>query len=126
MRAIISASRRTDIPGFYMRWFERRVRQGGVDVRNPVVKDKTYHVSLRPEDVQHHRSMVEELSPVSRVASLARRTLPMVFQLQPCGLPGMGAWGPCIERAIEPSAGDNRTLVAPAYQLAVRSHRVLG
>lgn len=51
MRTIISASRRTDIPGFYMRWFEHRVRDGFVDVRNPVVKEKTYRVSLCPEDV---------------------------------------------------------------------------
>ncbi|MBN2329379.1 MAG: DUF1848 family protein [Candidatus Omnitrophica bacterium] len=51
MRTVISASRRTDIPGFYMRWLENRIRQGGVEVRNPVMKDRTYHVSLRPEDV---------------------------------------------------------------------------
>jgi hypothetical protein len=51
MRTIISASRRTDIPGFYMRWFEHRVRTGYVDVRNPVVKDNTYRVSLHPDEV---------------------------------------------------------------------------
>lgn len=49
MRTVVSASRRTDIPGFYMRWLEYHLRQGHVDVRNPVVKDKTYRVSLRPE-----------------------------------------------------------------------------
>ncbi len=51
MRTIISASRRTDIPGFYMRWFEYHLKQGYVDVRNPVVKDKTYRVGLCPEEV---------------------------------------------------------------------------
>lgn len=71
MRAIISASRRTDIPGFYMRWLEHRIRQGGVEVRNPVVKDRTYHVSLCPEDVhtivlwsKNFRPFLE--SPLSR------------------------------------------------------------
>jgi len=51
MRKVISASRRTDIPGFYMPWLERRIKQGGVDVRNPVMKHQKYHVSLKPEDV---------------------------------------------------------------------------
>lgn len=51
MRIVISASRRTDIPGFYMRWLENRIRQGGVDVRNPVIPDRTYTVSLLPQDV---------------------------------------------------------------------------
>ena len=50
MRTVISASRRTDIPAFYMRWFENRVREGYVDARNPVVRDRFYRVSLRPED----------------------------------------------------------------------------
>jgi len=71
MRAVISASRRTDIPGFYMHWLEYHLRQGFVDVRNPVVKDKTYRVSLRPEDVhtivlwsKNYRPFLD--SPVSR------------------------------------------------------------
>jgi len=71
MRTVISASRRTDIPGFYMRWLEYHLRQGFVDVRNPVVKDKTYRVSLRPEDVhtivlwsKNYRPFLD--SPVSR------------------------------------------------------------
>lgn len=51
MRTVISASRRTDIPGFYMSWLERRIHQGSVDVRNPVMRDRTYRVSLHPEDV---------------------------------------------------------------------------
>ncbi len=51
MRTVISASRRTDIPAFYMRWLDNRIKKGYVDVRNPVVKERTYRVSLRPEDV---------------------------------------------------------------------------
>lgn len=51
MRTVISASRRTDIPAFYMKWLEYHIRQGFVDVRNPVMKDRTYRVSLLPEEV---------------------------------------------------------------------------
>jgi len=47
---IISASRRTDIPAFYGDWFYERVRQGFVDVPNPF-SEKSYTVSLKPEDV---------------------------------------------------------------------------
>jgi len=51
MRTVISASRRTDIPGFYMRWFEYHLRKGFIEVRNPVIRDRTYRVDLLPENV---------------------------------------------------------------------------
>ena len=51
MRTVISASRRTDIPGLYMRWFLDGLRRGCVRVRNPVVKSQFYEVDLRPESV---------------------------------------------------------------------------
>lgn len=47
---IISASRRTDIPAFYSRWFLNRVRAGYCLSINPF-SGKPYRVSLRPEDV---------------------------------------------------------------------------
>ncbi|MFQ5963787.1 MAG: DUF1848 domain-containing protein [Candidatus Scalinduaceae bacterium] len=48
---IISASRRTDIPAFYARWFMNRIRAGYCTVPNPSNKKQILHVSLRPEDV---------------------------------------------------------------------------
>ncbi len=48
---IISASRRTDIPAFYAKWFINRVRAGFCDVPNPVRPAQVSRVSLRPEDV---------------------------------------------------------------------------
>ena len=51
MRTVISASRRTDVPAFYLRWLDYHLRRGFVDVRNPVVKNNTYRVSLLPESV---------------------------------------------------------------------------
>lgn len=47
---IISASRRTDIPAFYMPWFMGRLRAGSVSYPNPFGR-QIYQVSLRPEDV---------------------------------------------------------------------------
>ena len=51
MRAVISASRRTDLPAFYMPWLLDRLRAGQVEVANPFRREQVRLVSLRPEDV---------------------------------------------------------------------------
>jgi len=48
---IVSASRRTDIPAFYARWFMNRLRAGFCQVRNPFNAAQVTRVSLAPEDV---------------------------------------------------------------------------
>ena len=48
---IISASRRTDIPAFYSKWFINRIRAGWCQVPNPLNYNQLSYVSLRPEDV---------------------------------------------------------------------------
>jgi hypothetical protein len=48
---IISASRRTDIPAFYMPWFMNRIREGYCSVPNPYNPSQIATVSLQPEDV---------------------------------------------------------------------------
>ena len=48
---IISASRRTDIPAFYARWFINRIRAGFCTVPNPFDAGQITRVSLTPEDV---------------------------------------------------------------------------
>ncbi len=50
MKQIISASRRTDIPAFYGRWFMRRVEVGFAGVINPFGGQR-FVISLKPEDV---------------------------------------------------------------------------
>jgi hypothetical protein len=52
MKTVISASRRTDIPAFYLDWFIDRIRAGRVVVQNPVYKAHRYAVDLRPEAVE--------------------------------------------------------------------------
>lgn len=49
---IISASRRTDIPAFYAKWFMNRIRLGYCDVPNPFNPRHISRVSLKPEDVE--------------------------------------------------------------------------
>lgn len=48
---IISASRRTDIPAFYSRWFMNRIREGFCLVPNPFNRRQTSRISLAPADV---------------------------------------------------------------------------
>lgn len=48
---IISASRRTDIPAFYSRWFMNRIRAGYCLVPNPFNPAQISQVSLSPENV---------------------------------------------------------------------------
>lgn len=46
---IISASRRTDIPAFYSDWFLNRIKEGFVDVRNPMNYHQVSRISLSPD-----------------------------------------------------------------------------
>ncbi len=48
---VISASRRTDLPAFYWRWFMNRVNAGFCDVAHPWNAHRIRRVSLQPEDV---------------------------------------------------------------------------
>jgi len=47
---IVSASRRTDIPAFYSRWFMNRIRAGGVKAVSPF-GGRVFEVSLAREEV---------------------------------------------------------------------------
>lgn len=49
---IISASRRTDIPAFYPRWFINRIRAGFCEAPNPFNRQQISRISLLPEDVE--------------------------------------------------------------------------
>ncbi len=51
MKSVISASRRTDIPAFYLDWFMETLRNGSVTLRNPMYPGQTRQVNLNPEQV---------------------------------------------------------------------------
>ncbi len=51
MKNIISASRRTDIPAFYLDWFIDRIQQGYLEVRNPFYPKNKKRVVLTPDQV---------------------------------------------------------------------------
>lgn len=49
-RAILSVSRRTDVPAFHSAWFRRRLEEGFCDVLHPYT-GRVHRVSLAPRDV---------------------------------------------------------------------------
>ncbi len=51
MKTVISASRRTDIPAFYLKWFMAHIRKGYVDVPNPMNRKQVKQVSLSPREL---------------------------------------------------------------------------
>ncbi|MGD9899581.1 MAG: DUF1848 family protein [Calditrichaceae bacterium] len=51
MKTIISASRRTDIPAFYLPWLLTVLRDGGLEVRNPFYPKDSRWIDLTPDKV---------------------------------------------------------------------------
>jgi hypothetical protein len=52
MKTVISASRRTDIPAYYLKWFMNKIEEGEINVQNPIYKKKTTQIDLSPESVE--------------------------------------------------------------------------
>ena len=50
--AVVSCSRRTDVPAFYMDWMLDAIRTGHVDVPNPRNTHQVSRISLRKQDVR--------------------------------------------------------------------------
>lgn len=70
---IISASRRTDIPAFYGRWFMNRLDAGFCEVANPFNARQRSRIPLDPESVEaivfwtrHPRSIIDFLPELDR------------------------------------------------------------
>jgi hypothetical protein len=52
MKTVISASRRTDIPAYYLKWFMEKIREGEVEVKNPIYRKNITRVDLHPDSVE--------------------------------------------------------------------------
>lgn len=51
MKNVISASRRTDIPAFYLKWFINHIQNKKITIANPFNRNQLREVSLSPKDV---------------------------------------------------------------------------
>lgn len=84
---LISASRRTDIPAFYSRWFLGRLAEGFCEWVNPF-NGRTHRVSLLPEDVLGIVCWTRNPAPlVSSLDALGRRGYHFAFQFTINGYP---------------------------------------
>lgn len=102
---IISASRRTDIPAFYSEWFLNRIKEGFLDVRNPMNNRQVSRLPLSPELVDCIVFWTK--NPIPMLPKLdGMRKYCYYFQFT---LTGYG-------RDIEANLPDKRKELIPAFQ----------
>ena len=78
---IISASRRTDIPAFYSRWFYRRLEEGFVVTRNPFNANQLTKIRLDADVVDAIVLWTKNPAPMlGRLDELDARGIPYYFQ----------------------------------------------
>ncbi len=102
---ILSASRRTDIPNYYMDWFLHRIREGYVDVRNPINPHQISRIALSPSVVDcivFWTKNPENMLP--HLGELAAYPYYVQFTLTSYG------------RDIEPNLPDKKVRLIPAFQ----------
>jgi DNA repair photolyase len=108
---IISASRRTDIPAFYMDWFMHRLDAGFAAYPNPF-GGQIHEVSLRPDDVHSVVFWTKFPAPLlDHVASLYARNIRFMTHVTLTGLP----------RTLEPHVPQWEHVAAALRTLAART-----
>lgn len=114
MRHIVSASRRTDIPRFFARWFAERRREGVAAFRNSF--GGKGEASLRPQDVLGYLFWTRYAGPFAeQLRELRAEGVPYVFQYT------LNAYGRDLEphlprtaRAVDDFLAVSRDLPSPA------------
>jgi hypothetical protein len=108
---VISASRRTDIPAYYMPWLMNRLDAGTVTYPNPF-GGKLVTVSLRPEHVHSLVFWSKHYGPfLDHIAEIERRGYPFYCHYTITGAP----------RRLEPHVPDWQHAVRVFRQLAERT-----
>lgn len=99
---IVSASRRTDVPGFHARWMRNRLRAGSCHVVHPY-NGRVARVSLAPEDVLAIVFWTRNPAPlVPHLRALRDAGYPMLFQLTITGYgPPLETHNPPAHRQVE-------------------------
>lgn len=77
---ILSVSRRTDIPAFYAEWFMNRLREGFVQVRNPMNYHQVSRVSLSPEVIDCIVFWTKNAAPLLSFVKEIGERYPFYFQ----------------------------------------------
>ena len=99
---IVSVSRRTDVPSFYGRWFEERLRQGWAEYANPFDPRRRIRVSLVPQDVSAFVFWSKDFSPFLEVLHRIHGRYAALFNCTVTGYgPDLEPGLPDAERRIE-------------------------
>lgn len=80
---IVSVSRRTDIPAFYMDWFIQRLREGYVLAQNPMNSRQIRRIQLAPEETQIVFWTKDAAPMLQTLSALERYTYYIHFTLTP-------------------------------------------
>lgn len=107
--AIISASRRTDIPAFYSEWFIRRLEEGSLMVRNPYVPSQVSIIPLNKETIDCIVFWTK--NPIPMLDKMHRIPYPFYTQFT---LTGYG-------KDIEPNLPDKTDLLKAFKELSKRT-----
>ncbi|MBI5408501.1 MAG: DUF1848 domain-containing protein [Nitrospirae bacterium] len=87
MSCLLSASRRTDVPAFYMDWFMKRLREQYLFVKHPYTGGY-FHVSLKPENLLGIVFWSKDFSPLlSRLDEIEKVTHNLFFHFTITDLP---------------------------------------
>ena len=106
--AIISASRRTDIPAFFSEWFMERLKEGYLMVRNPFNRLQVSKILLNKDVIDCIAFWTKDPRPMMlRLAELEGFGIPYFFQFT---ITGCGS-------DIEPGVPDKRILTAAFREL---------
>jgi hypothetical protein len=117
MPAVISCSRRTDIPAFYTPWLMNRLRAGYCHTLNPF-GGQVYRVSLAPEDVIALAFWTRNPAPLlPHLDELERYGLPYFFNVTLTGYPAV------FEPHAAPPENVIRSIQALARRLSPRHIR---
>ena len=108
---IISASRRTDIPAFYSRWFVNRLHEGYVLVRNPMNFSQVSRIILSPDTTEcivfWTKNPKEMLAKLPEIDNLGYRYY-FLFTLTP------------YDQSLEPNVPDLEAAIETFQTLADR------
>lgn len=106
---IISASRRTDIPKHYSEWLVNRIKEGYVDVRNPMYASQVSRYSLSPKIVDGIVFWTKDPAPMlKRLDAFSEYSYYFQFSLTPYG------------KDIEGNLPDKHELIKTFKELSLR------
>ncbi len=127
---ILSASRRTDLPGYYSEWFMNRIREGYALYRNPMNHAQVCRVDLSVENIDGIVFWTKDPLPIlEKLEELDRRGYTYYFQftLTPYGLPyrqekscGTDIKSILYGKEIEPNLRDKQDILLTFQQLSDR------